>query len=161
MVILSVIIYMTGLSFTPGKEWIIYLVYLPFLAGIVLNAMAYSKANDGFVTFGNVFGSCFKGTMIIILVMVAWGVLSTIVFPEMKTKTLEMIRIKMQQSNQAQKMTDDQMESAVSFMSNHWNTIVVGGSVLYNLFFGAIFSLIGGAVANKKGDNPFNNAQQM
>ena len=60
---------------------------IPFLVGILLNGIAFSKANDGYVTFGSVFGSCFKMAMIVTLVMVVWGFLSTwLSFPEMKCR---------------------------------------------------------------------------
>jgi len=151
MVITSLIIYITDISFKPGGEKTIYVVYLPFLVGIISNSMAYSKANNSFVTFGNIFGSCFKATMIIILVMIGWGIISSVVFPEMKEKTLRKIQETLMKS---QKMTDEQIDAYMSFMTKHWNTIVIGGTVLYNLFFGAIFSLIGGLAAKKNAVQP-------
>ena len=161
MAIMNLVIYIANVGFKPGQSWIVNLIFLPFLGGVILNALAYSKANDGFVTFGNVFGSGFKATIIIILVMVVWSVISNMVFPDMKEKALELARTKIQESQNAQKMTDEQIETSIDFIRKHWTTIVVGTSILYNLFFGAVFSLIGAAAAKKKGDNPFNNAQQM
>src|ERR1039457_4032025 len=106
MAILGLIFYITGLTFKPGMQSIQYVSYIPFLIGIILNAMAFSKANEGYVTFGNVFGSCFKASMIVTLVILVWSVISMFIFPEMKDKALEMARDKMM--NGSQKMTDDQ-----------------------------------------------------
>ena len=78
MVIVGLVLYLSGLAFKPGMR---YIYLIPFLAGIILNAIAYSKANNGAVTFGNVFGSCFKATMIITLVSIAWSILSNYVLP--------------------------------------------------------------------------------
>ena len=62
MVIMALVLHITGLAYkTKG---ISMLVYLPLLVLIVLNAIAYSKANNGFVTYGNVFSSCFKASLI-------------------------------------------------------------------------------------------------
>jgi cytochrome bd-type quinol oxidase subunit 2 len=139
-----------GAAFVPGVQ---YLQYLVMLVGLILNAIAFSKANEGFVTFGNVFGSCFKATLIVTLILVAWSVASGFAFPEMKEKALEMAREKMAKNS---KVTDEQMEMSMNMMRNHWNTIIVAGSLFSTLFAGALFSLIGGAIAKKHGERPFN-----
>lgn len=149
MVIVGVAFYLTGLAFKPGMQ---YIGYIPFLTGIVLNANAFSKANDGYVTFGNVFGSCFKASMIVALLMVAWSAISLVVFPEMKEKAMEMAQQKMME----QKMSDDQLEKGMAFMKKGYGTLIIASSVFGSLFVGAIFSLIGAAVAKKNGERPFN-----
>ena len=63
MVIISVVLYITGLGFEP---WAQYITYIPFLIGLIMNAQAYAKANDHYVTYGNVWGSCFKASAIIL-----------------------------------------------------------------------------------------------
>src|SRR4051812_33701569 len=88
-VVVSLAFYLSGLAFKPGIQ---YVAEIPLLAGIILNAIAFSKANDGFVTFGNVFGSGFKMAMIVSLVMIVWSIISIFVFPEMKVKAMEMAR---------------------------------------------------------------------
>ncbi len=148
MVIIGLIIYLAGAAFKPGVP---YIAYIPFLVGIILNAVAFSKANDGFVTFGNVFGSCFKATMIVTLVMVAWSLLSMTIFPEMKEKAIEMAREQMAKN---QKMTDEQIDTYIAMTKKYWNVFLIAGAIFGNLFYGVIFSLIGGAVAKKNGAPP-------
>jgi len=147
MVITGLIIYKTGMAFKPGIQ---YIAYIPFLVGIILNGIAFSKAKDGYVTFGNVFGSCFRAAMIVTLVMVAWSILSMVIFPEMKEKALAMAREEMLKKN----YTDEQIDLALSMTKKYWNAFLIAGSVFGYLFWGAIFSLIGGAIPKKKGPQP-------
>jgi uncharacterized membrane protein YciS (DUF1049 family) len=147
--VLSLIFYITGLSFK--YTYIQYIIQIPFLVGIIMNGMAYSKANDGFVTFGNIFGSCFKASMIVALIILAWSIISMLIFPEMKDKAMEMAHTEMAKNP---KMTDEQMEMSMSIMRKYWTPLMVAGAIFGTLFYGAIFSLIGGAVAKKKGERP-------
>lgn len=148
MVVIGLIEYVTGMAFKSGFQ---YIAYIPFLAGLILNARAFAKANDGFVTFGNVFGSGFKATMIVTIVMVAWALTTLLIFPEMKTKALEMSREQMAKNP---KMTDEQLDAALKITMKFWNTIVVASSILGTMFFGAIFSLIAAGAVPKKGPKP-------
>lgn len=144
MVIFGLTLYFTGVAFNPGMQ---YVPYIPFLVGIILNATAYSKANGTNVTFGNVFGSCFKATMIVTIVMVAWGVISVYLLPDMKVKALAMIREAMYKSSQ--KLSDEQIDKIMDTYNKYWTYIVVAITILSSLVYGAIFSLIGALVAKK------------
>jgi len=148
MVIVGVSIYIAGAAFVKGMN---YVSYIPLLAGTLLNAIAFSKANNGYVTFGNVFGSGFKLAMVASLIMIAWGFLQPLVFPDLKEKAMNMVREKMSQNP---KITEDQIEAYLSMSKKYWNVFMIGGILLGNLFLGAIFSLIGGAIAEKKGQLP-------
>ena len=149
MVAVSLILYLTGLMFQNNYYSMLSMV--PFLIVAILNAMAFSKANDGFVTFGNVFGSCFKMSMIVAIVLIAWNIIALFALPEMKIKIMEMSREAMAKK---QNVTDEQIEMSMDFMKKYWNIVAIGGVILSTLFWGAIFSLIGGAVAKKKGEQP-------
>jgi len=149
MVIVGLIVYLAGAAFKPGMQ---YIAYIPFLIGILLNAVAYSKANDGYVTFGNVFGSCFKATMIVTIVMLTWSVVSMMIFPEMKDKALAMVQDQMAKNG---KTTDEQIDMAMNITKKYWNAFLIAGAIFGTLFYGAIFSLIGGAIAKKNGEKPF------
>lgn len=148
MVVVALGLYLTGMVFKPGMQ---YIQYAALLIGLILNAQAFTKANDGYVTFGKVFGSCFKAVMIVALVLTLWAVVSAFIFPEMKEKALEVAREQMAKNP---KMTDDQIDAALNITKKYWNVIVIAGSVFNNLFFGAILSLIAAAIPKKKGVNP-------
>jgi hypothetical protein len=152
MVILGVTIYLAGAAFIKGIQ---YVAYIPLLVGLILNAIAYSKANDGFVTFGNVFGSCFKAAMIVTIVMIAWTSVSPLIFPEMKEKVLSMMHDEMAKNKN---IDDDKIDTYVNMFKNHWNMITIGIVILSNLIYGAIFSLIAAAIAQKKGPVPITSA---
>ena len=149
MVIFSLTIYLTGYAFNPGVQ---YLAYIPFLIGVIMNAMAYSKANDGFVNFSNVYGSCFKVSMIVTIVIIAWSIVSTMAFPEMKEKAITMAREEMMKNR---KMTDDQVDMAVGITKKYWSAFLIAGALFGTLFYGALFSLVGALIAKKKGAQPF------
>lgn len=151
IVIIQMSLYLSGLTFRADMKYVSYLPFIPFLIGIIMNAKAYSKAHDGFVTFGNVFGNCFKAVMIVTLVMVAWSVISMNIFPEMKEKALAMARDEMVRQN---KMNDEQMDTALNITRKYWNVIMIAGGLFTNLLFGAILSLIAAAVVPKKGAQP-------
>jgi uncharacterized membrane protein len=148
MVIIGLVAYVTGIAFNPAMR---YIGYIPFLIGIILNAMAFSKQHDGFVTFGNVFGSCFKAVMIVALVMVLWSIVSLFAFPEMKQKAMEIA----QENLVKNKMSDDQIEKSMAFMRKGYGTLIIASTVFGTLIVGAIFSLIAAGVVKKKGSSPF------
>jgi hypothetical protein len=149
MVIVGLILYISGLAFKSGMQWI---SYIPFLVGMVLNANAFSKANDGYVTFGNVFGSCFKSSMIVAIVMVAYSILTIFIFPEMKERIISMQREELLKNP---KMTEEAIDMAQNMTRKFWNVFLIGGAVLGTLFMGAIFSLVGATAVKKNGERPF------
>ena len=150
MIIINVILYMTGVAFNPDMQYINYLSYLPFLIGIILNGIAFSKANDGFVTFGNVFGSCFKACAIVTIVLLVWSIASLAIFPDIKQKGLEMI----QQSMVKKNLSDEQIDKAMEMTKKSFSLFMIAGVIFGTMFWGALFSLLGAAFAKKKGNSP-------
>lgn len=146
MVVVSLILYVTGTSYKPGMQWTSWLAYIPFLVGLILNANAYSKANNADITFGNAFGSCFKASMIVAIVIVAYSVATIFIFPEMKDRIMEMQRAEMAKNP---KMTDEILDQSMNMMKKGWNYFLVGGAILGTLLMGALFSLIAAAVVKK------------
>ena len=145
IIVVSVVLYVAGLAFKPGMQ---YITYLPFLIGVILNGVAFSNANNNYVTFGNVFSSCFKACAIITLVILVWSFISLAIFPEMKDKAMEMAREKMAKNPN---MTDEQIDMAINMTKKYFTLFMVMGVVFGYMIFGAIFSLIGAAIAKKKG----------
>lgn len=147
IIIYLAVLYITGNSFKPGLSTIAYAI---FLVGIILNAINYSKVNNANVTFGQVFGSGFKATAIIVLVTIAWTVLSFYIFPDMKDKMIDYIR---EQALKNVKGKDEDVaeniEKGISMFTDHLKLFVSMSTAFYNLVAGLIFSLIGAAVAKK------------
>ena len=146
MIIVNIVLYIAGLAFEPWAQWV---SYIPFVIGIVMNAMAFSKANDEYVTFGNVFSSGFKASSIIALTMLVWSFIFMMIFPEMKDKAMEMTRERMAH----QQVSDEQADQAIEMTKKYFTVFMVAGVIFGTLFFGAIFSLVGAAIAKKKGDS--------
>lgn len=145
MILVGVILKVTRLDDKPGMQW---LGMLPFVAGIIMACIAYSKANDGFVTFGQVFGAGFKATAIITLIMIAWSFASLYIWPDMIDKAIEKAGNDMEKRGG---MTQDQMDTALNFTRKNFKMLMVAGGLFLSLIMGTIFSLIGAAVAPKKG----------
>jgi hypothetical protein len=143
MSVFSIVIYVAGLAFKPGMQ---YASTLPFIIGLVLNALAFSKANNKQITFGQAFSSGFKATAIIALITLAATVLMMFVFPQMKEEGLAMAR---EQMAKDPKMTQETIDTAVGFTEKYWNVFLIAGSIFGTLFTGAIISLVAAAIAPK------------
>ena len=147
MIVVGTALYLANLSFVSWAQWI---VYIPFLGGLILNAQAFSKANQGYITFGQAFSSCFKATAIITLIMLAWAILSIFIFPDMKERALERAQLQMEE----QGMAEEQIEMGIEMTRKGFWLFVLGGTLLGYMFFGAIFSLIAAATAKRKVGGP-------
>lgn len=127
------------------------LAFLPYLGFIIYNAFAYSKANDGYVTFGQAFWSCFRAVMIVTLLMIVWLYVFNALFPEAKEAAFEKAR---EQMANKPGMTDEQIDLAMN-LAKKWGTTIAAGSTLFvSLIGGALLSVIAAAVAPKKGEKP-------
>lgn len=142
------VLYIANLSFKPGWQ---YVAYIPFVVGIFMNAIAYSKANDHYVTFGNVFSSGFKASAVIAIISVVWAILMTVIFPEMKDKAIEMIQ---EQAESRPGVSEEQIEMSLNITRKYWTVFMVAGAMFGTLFWGAVFSLIGALIAKRKGERP-------
>ena len=125
------------------------LIQVPLLVGILMNAIAFSKANNGFVTFGNVFGSCFRMSLIVAAVLMINAIIEVATVPQMKEGMMAATRENALKMGQ----TDDQIEMGVNIIRNFYGAIIIGGAILGELFWGDLLSLIGSDIAEKKGPN--------
>lgn len=147
MIALNLIVYLADLDDPTWTQWISYTI---FLIGVLVNAFAFAKANDNYVTFGNVFSSGFKASAIITLISIAWLFIFMWLFPEMKEKGLEIARKSMEKKH----MDEEQIDQALEMTKKYYNAFMVGGVVFGYMFFGALSSLIGAAIVKKKGEMP-------
>lgn len=144
MIVVGVILKVMHLEYQSGMQWI---GFIPFLAGIILNATAFSKANDGFVSFGQVFGSGFKATAIITLILIVWSFVSLAIWPD----TVDIAIQKAEADMLKKGMPEDQVSMSLEMTRKYFKVFMVAGVLFGMLFFGAIFSLLGAAIAKKKG----------
>lgn len=144
MIVINVAMLLTGNQDNKAINWI---AFLPFLAGIIACCIAYAKANDKMVTFGQVFSSGFKASAIIALIIIVWSFLSLYIWPDIKVRALDKAMLDMENN----KMSQEQMDQAIGITKKYFGVFMAAGALFSTLFFGAVFSLIGAAVAPKKG----------
>jgi hypothetical protein len=71
-------------------------------------------------------------------------------FPEFKEKAMEEARKGMENKN----LSDEQIDKAFEFTRRFFTVLLIGGTLVYYLFIGAIAALIGAAIT-KKNPNTF------
>ena len=81
------------------------------------------------------------------VIRIIWIPVSDHLFPEVKEKTLGLLKEQLEKNPQ---MSDEGADSFVGLMKKFWGVATVFSIIVSTLFYGAIFSLIGGAVARKK-----------
>ena len=119
---------------------------------VIWGCITYANQMNGQVTFGNVFTHGFKMSVVVALILIVWVLLAmTVLFPEMKDKTLEMARQRMEERGN---LSDSQIEQGVEFTKKFFIPFAIGGTLLGTLIFGTVASLLGAAVAKKKPVNP-------
>jgi hypothetical protein len=155
IVIVGLILYVTGNNF---EKWAQYVMYAPFLLGLILNAHAYAKANNNYVSYGNVFGSCFKTAAIVTLIVLAWSFVSIFIFPDMKDKALEMAQKGMLENN----MSDEQIQQALDMTKKYFYPFMMGGIIFGYMLWGAILSAFAAIFPKKLGNQaPFDNSDSQ
>ncbi len=126
--------------------WVRYLPVVIIAGGILGNAFAFSKANGGAVTFGQLFTSCFKATAILTIIVMAWTLISTYVFPEMDVTYKDLLR----RTVEGEKGLSDVERSEALSTSQKYSRLIFTSEMLFPcMFMGLIASLIGGLTAPK------------
>ena len=148
MIVVGLAFQLTGNTDSPAARW---LGMLPFIIGILAACIAFSKANNGFVTFGQVFGAGFKTTAIATLVLVAWTLISLSIFPDIQERALETAQSQMAANPN---VSEEQIEQSLEFTRKNFKFLVTAGTLFMSLLTGVIVSLIGAAVAKKRGEAP-------
>jgi hypothetical protein len=142
VILFSTLFYILHINTQKWTQWVGVLI---MFVGVIISCIQFAKANDGNVTFGNVFGNGFKTTAIVALVTIAFSVLFVLIFPDIKEQALEQVRLDMEKQGQA----DDVIDKAVAMTDKMFIVFLLAGGIFGTLFFGVIASLIGAAVAKK------------
>jgi hypothetical protein len=148
MIIIAVIMYVTGMSM-EGKQWPQYLYYIIFPIVIFYAISQFKKQNANVLSLGQAIK---LGLVIAAISAIVYAIyiliFSYIIDPEFMGQMKEVVRDKMLEApNATQEMVDQQMKVAEMFMSP------LVGSALWiglSMFFGLIWSLIGGLVMKKE-----------
>jgi uncharacterized membrane protein YciS (DUF1049 family) len=143
LIIYSIILNFSGLQANQSLSWLTYLI---FIVGVIYFVIAYGKANNDNVTFGNLFAFGFKVSAVVAIIFIVFEIVFNLVFPEFREKMYEIMRQKFEEQG---KLTDDQINTAIEMTKKFFMVGLIAGSALFFSIFGVIAGLIGAAIAKK------------
>jgi hypothetical protein len=144
LIIVSVVFAMVDRTSRPGGGWITYCL---IIAGLIYFINLYAKANDNYVTFGDLFSYGFKSTAVMTLVFLIFIVILAIAMPEMKKEAIEASRAEMAKNKS---FSDADVEKGLQLVEKYFWVFMAGATMIVFLIVGCIGSLIGAAIPNKK-----------
>lgn len=149
LIVIDVVATVTGIKY---ENWFRWLPTLLFCVAIIWACINYANQMDNNVTFGNVFVHGFKVSTVIACIMVLYVILSIFVlFPEQVDKAMEVARKQMEEKN----VPDANIEQGIALGKKLFVPFAIGGAALGSVIVGAIASVIGGAIAKKNPQTPF------
>jgi hypothetical protein len=154
LVVISTILNFMDLSMKPG---VAFLQPVVIILALVLFIRSWGNANGNRLSFGNLFAYGFKTTAVFTIITIIFTIIFLLLFPDMKEKSLEMARQKLEDDP---RVSEEQMEQALEISRKFFWVAVVGGSMLSMVIMGAIGSLIGAAVTKKNPNSPFDQQPQ-
>lgn len=148
MIFIGVITYVTGMAL-KGEQWPQWLYYIIFPIVIFYAISQFKKQNANLLSLGQAIKLGVVIAAISAIIYVVYGLIfNYIIDPEFMGQVKEVVRDKMLEApNATQEMVDQQMKVVEMFM----NPLI--GSALWiglSMFFGLIYSLIGGLVMKKE-----------
>lgn len=153
-ILIAVIMYVTGMPLR-GEQWPQYLYYLIFPAGIIIAIKKFKVDNGGFLELKDAIKIGLTIGVISGLVYLVYIFLfNYVIDPEYNAMIIEVAREQMLEQSNVTEEQVDQMMGFIEVMANPF----LGGALWIglSLFFGLIYSLIGGLVM--KQDNPYPDA---
>ncbi len=144
LIVLGLVTYFLDLG-TSGTQTLQWVGYLVFIVAIIWSVNIYGKQIDYNAGFGNYFSHGFKISALVTLIMIVFTVIFIYLFPDIKEKGIEAARKGMAEKN----MTQEQIDQAIGFTQKFFMVFVIGGALVFYLFFGAIASLIGAGITKK------------
>ena len=148
MIVIGVISYVTGMAL-EGKQWPQWLYYIIFPIVIFYAISQFKKQNANVLSLGQAIKLGIVIAAISAIVYIIYGLIfNYIIDPEFMGQMKEVTRDKMLEApNATPELVDQQMKVVEMFM----NPLI--GSALWiglSMFFGLIYSLIGGLVMKKE-----------
>jgi NADH:ubiquinone oxidoreductase subunit 6 (subunit J) len=148
LIILTIGMYLSHVDQAGIFAWLPYII---IIAGLILFINLYGNAHNNQLGFGNLFGYGFKTTAFTALIVILFTVIFLLAFPDVKEKSLEMARKKMEDRGNS---TDEEIEKGMEMVRKLFWVFTIGGIILVYAIVGAIGSLIGAAITKKKKINP-------
>jgi len=143
LIVLSLIIQFLHLSKNKGFSSLQFII---LMAGLIWSAISFSKQMDANVSFGSLFTHAFKTAAAVTAIMVVYTIISIkFISPEIIDTALQEARTGMEAKN----LSDDQIDTAISFTRKFFLPLTIGGIILSFLIMGVIGAVIGAAVSKK------------
>ena len=144
VVMVSIILsFIGGASAGAGGGWLTFLI---IIAGLVFFVQRYGRDIDYQATFGDYFNYGFKATTMIVLLYVVYLVVLSLAVPDVKQMALDGTRAQLERA----KATDAEIDKVMGLTSRNFWVLLIGTSVFFFAFIGAIGSLIGAAITKKE-----------
>lgn len=143
LIVFSLIIQFLNLSKNKGLSSLQFII---LIVGIIWSGVSFAKQMQGNVSFGNIFTHAFKTAAAVTAIMVVYAIISIkFISPETMDMALQEARTGMEQKN----MSDDQIDTALTFTKKFFVPLTAGGILLSFLIMGVIAALISAAVSKK------------
>ena len=144
MLAIAVIMYVTGMAL-EGVQWPVFIYYILFPVIIIYAISKYKKHNANTLSLGDAIKVGLAIAIISALVYVVWIFLfNYVIDPEFSVQALEVAKEKMMESPN---MTEEQIEQSLELADMFSSPAAVSAFwIAMSLFFGLIYSLIGGLV---------------
>ncbi|MBC2845863.1 DUF4199 domain-containing protein [Winogradskyella flava] len=144
MLSISVIMYVTGMAL-EGVQWPVFIYYILFPIIIMYGISQYKKNNANTLSIGDAMKVGLAIAIISALVYVVWiFIFNYVIDPEFTAQSMEMVKDKMLENPN---MTEEQIDQSLEWMEMFSSPAAASaGWIAMSLFFGLIYSLIGGLV---------------
>ncbi|MEO8582715.1 MAG: DUF4199 domain-containing protein [Flavitalea sp.] len=149
MVVYTLLLYLTGWYLIQFTQYVGSLI---MFVGIVYCIRNHGKEKEYNATFGNLFAFGFKMTAVITCILILYTFLSGFIFPDVKTKIIEMAR---ENALKQPNANESQVELGMEMFAKNYTIFIIMGLLFWNLVVGSITSLIGAAITKKKPKNNF------
>ncbi|MBV7268627.1 DUF4199 domain-containing protein [Winogradskyella luteola] len=144
MLSISVIMYVTGMAL-EGVQWPAVIYYIAFPVAIIYGISQYKKSNANTLSLGDALKVGLAIAIISALVYVVWIFLfNYVIDPEFTAQSLEIVKDKMLENPN---MTEEQIKQSLEWAEMFSSPSAASAFwIAMSLFFGLIYSLIGGLV---------------
>lgn len=146
LIVISLVTYFADLYM---QTWAQYIGFVLLFGGILFAVLTHAKEVQHQTTFGKLFGFGFKVTAAVTVLMILFVVLQGFVFPDVKTRFMELARENALKSPQAAG-NEAAIEKNLAMVEENFTFFVILGLLFWYLVVGAVSSLIGAAVAKKR-----------
>lgn len=150
MIIISILMYATDMAL-EGTQWPVYLYYVAFPVIILFAISKFKRSNENVLSLGNALKLGLVIAIISALVYVVYiFIFNYIIDPEFNGKMIEVAESRIADSDLPVETKESQLKMIKMFSSP------MAGSIMWtamSMFFGLLYSLIGGLVMKRSADN--------